>query len=196
MSRKTLLACAGLALFSLASAGPAFAQRANGGPTDYKNPIRDGAKDGFPAYHVTVCEGSTSTGSFVWKSPLPGVSQGTVLEAENLERERSPSGAKFATAGTASGTAMHVNVSGRVVGDSMIKLTLKPAGGATTIVYLTVHVIRCDGANEGTRGVREEAVRPRLEAIPARPVQRQIVPATPKPIIPATFTDREKQGGC
>jgi hypothetical protein len=196
MSRKTLLACAGLAFVAFASASPAFAQRSNGGPTDYKNPIRDGAKDGYPAYHVTICEGSTGPGSFVWKSPLPGVSQGSVVGADNLERERSPSGAKFATAGTAGGTAMHVNVSGRVVGDSMIKLTLKPADGTTTIVYLTVHVIRCDGANEGNRGVRDAAVRPRLEITPAQPQPRQFVPATPRPIVPVTTSDRDKQGGC
>lgn len=190
MPKTFSLKLAGLAFLAAGVAGPALAQSAPSA-TDYKNPIRDCSHNGIAAYHVTVCEGSTGPGAFVWKTPLPGASSGKVTGAAN--EEALPRGGRHAaTAGSAGGTALYVNVSGRHVGDSQILLTLNPDNGSETKVYLTVHVIRCDNTNINTRGVREAAKRPvpELRETVKRPALERPTP------VPASFGEREKQGGC
>jgi hypothetical protein len=125
-----------------------------GRPTDFKNPIRDGAVGGVPHYHVTICEGTTLGPWHPWGS---GARNNEPRETANNDRPTPPRTTPHASTGSAGGTDGGVSIKGNSEGDSESTVSLTENDGTVRTAVILIHVIRCTKENKGHRGVTENA---------------------------------------
>jgi len=130
---------------------------AEGHPTDYKNPIRDGNAGGVPHYHVTICEGTT----LGWNPWGSGHRNSEPQSDQSKNRDTTPSaksGKSHAAASSAGGTDGQVAIEGRTEGSTECTITLKEDDGTVRTLVVLVHVVKCTNANKGHRGITESPI--------------------------------------
>ena len=136
----------GLASVSLGPSASAQVDPATGARTDYYNPMAVAGRPDTNTTrwrHVTICDNEES---WVWKRPF-----GKIGEAEARVTNtdpKPPEGHSHPAAGRSNGTDGSAEIWGKTVGDSNLEIK---TDGLT--IHLLVHVIRCDRANHGHRGV-------------------------------------------
>ena len=125
---------------------------AEGHPTDYKNPIRDGSVGGVPHYHVTICEGTT----LGWNPWGSGHRYNEPQSDQSKNRDTttpSKSDRTHAACSSAGGTDGQVAITGRTEGSTECTVTLKEDDGTVRTLVVLVHVVKCTNENKGHRGV-------------------------------------------